>query len=360
VKATHKALAVLAVAGLAVGGCSAVSHMRALQPPKLAKGVPPEQLGPLRAVPRPKIQLGAGIDLYTYKGQNFSKSTVPEIAYLKSLHANSVIVSFPFFMRGGRGSRVYPHTSTPSPAQLGVFARAAARAGLYVSLRPLLSNYSLGKPRNEWKPVHLRAWFASYTKFLLPYARMAQRDKVPVFYVGTELQNFGGVPEWNQLDRAIRRVYTGTLAYANNGHGLHPGTGGRHTRLSADSYPVLQHMSPRSGVSQLTRAWMAWDQVMPRGTVLSEVGIAAVRGAFEQPWVGDWPHPRMDTSVQTRWFTAACHAASRAHMGGIYFWAIGFGKSALTARPDAEHQAAWEAGPGKGAVTACFKQLRHG
>jgi hypothetical protein len=360
VKATHKALAAVAAAGLAVGGCAAVAHMRALQPPGLAKAVPPEQLGPLRAVPRPRIQLGAGIDLYTYRGQDFSKSTVPEIAYLKSLHANSVIVSFPFFMNGGRGSTVHAHASTPSPAQLGVFARAAARAGLYVSLRPLLSNYSLGKPRNEWKPVRLRAWFASYTKFLLPYARMAQRDKVPVFYVGTELQNFGGVPEWNQLDRAIRRVYTGTLAYANNGHGLHPGTGGRHTRLSADAYPVLQHISPRSGVSQLTRAWLTWDRVMPRGTVLSEVGIAAVRGAFEQPWVGTWPHPRMDTTVQTRWFTAACHAAARAHLGGIYFWAIGFGKAALTARPDAEHQAAWEAGPGKRAVTACFRQLRHG
>jgi hypothetical protein len=189
---------------------------------------------------------------------------------------------------------------------------------------------------------------------------MAQRNKVPVFYVGTEFQYFGGSPLWNRLDRAIRRVYSGTLAYANNGHGLHRGTGGQLVRLSADSYPAMSTMPVRATVGRLTRAWVAWDRVMPRGTVLSEVGIAGVRGAFHEPWVGDWPHPRMDTSVQTRWFNAACHAARRAHMGGIYFWAIGFGKAALTARPDREHQAAWEAGPARRVVAACFRQLRHG
>jgi hypothetical protein len=360
VKATRKALAAVVAAGLAVGGCSAAAHLHSLQPPKLGKAVPAQQLGPVRAVPRPAIQLGANIDLYTYRGQDFAASTVPELAYLKSLHANSVIVSFPLFMHGKRASKVYARASTPTPAQLGVFARAAARAGLYVSLRPLLANYGLGQPRNTWKPLHPRAWFASYTRFLLPYARMAERSKVPVFYVGTEFQYFGGSPLWNRVDQAVRRVYKGTLAYANNGHGLHQGTGGRHVTLSADAYPAMTDMPASATVGRLIRAWAAWDRVMPRGTVLSEVGIAAVRGAFHQPWVGLRPHPRMDTSVQTRWFTAACRAASKAHLGGIYFWAIGFGKAELTARPDSEHQAAWEAGPARRAVAACFRQLRHG
>src|SRR5437899_1601901 len=83
--------------------------------------------------------------------------------------------------------------------------RGAARAHLYVAIRPLLDNSSLGEPRNLWKPRNLRAWFTSYRKFLIPYARMAQRVGIPKLYVGTELQFFGGSPLWNGLDRAVRR-----------------------------------------------------------------------------------------------------------------------------------------------------------
>jgi hypothetical protein len=359
VKTVHKAVAGAVVLGLAVGGCSVAAHLGALQPPALVRNAALTPLRPI-AVRRPAIQLGAGIDLYTYRGQDFTTASRTEVAYLKALHANSVMVSFPFFMHGERARGVYTRPSTPTPRQLAVLAETAQRAGLYVSLRPLLDETSLGESRTEWKPRDPRAWFASYRRFLLPYARMAQRAKIAKLYVGAEFQLFGTSRRWNRLDRALRRVFKGTLAYAYNGHDLQRGAGGRGVRLSADSYPHMPGMPAGAGVRRLARAWTAYDRVMPRGTILSEVGIAGVRGAYARPWVHTWPHPRIDPAIQVRWFMAACRAVAAAHLGGIYFWAIGFGKDELTTRLSAHHEAAWEAGPGERAVAACFLRLRHG
>lgn len=362
-KATSKVLTGAIVLGLGVAGCSAAAHLKVLQPSALTTSASaPAALGPQQpvSVRQPRMQLGAGIDLYTYPHQDFAEASASEVAYLRALHANAVTVSFPFFMHGGRAAHVYARRSTPTPAQLAVLARAAENAGLYVSLRPLLANSSLGMPRNIWRPRHPRAWFASYTKFLLPYARMAQRNKIPRLYVGTEFQDFGTSPRWNGLDRALRRVYRGSLAYANNGHILLRGMGGRGVRVSADSYPDMPQMPAGATVRRLTKAWETWDRVMPRGTVLTEVGIAGVRGAYHKPWVNKWPHPRIEPAVQARWFNAACHAAAATHMGGIYFWAIGFGRDELGTPVSRKNQAAWEVGTGERAVAACFRQLSHG
>ena len=358
-KTVHKAVAGAVVLGLAMGGCSVAARIGALQPPTLVANLALIRLRPI-AVPRPAIQLGVGIDLYTYPAQDFATGSLAEVAYLKALHANSVMVSFPFFMHGPGAPGVYARPSTPTPGQLAVLAETAERAGLYVSLRPRLAENGLGRSRVKWRPHDPRAWFAGYLRFLLPYARMAQRAKIPVLYVGAEFQLFGTSRRWNLLDRALRRVYKGTLAYAYNGHDLRPGAGGRRVRVSADSYPHMPQLPPTATIAQLASKGTRYDRVMPRGTILSEVGIAGVRGAYARPWVHDWEHPRIDPAIQVRWFTAACRAVTAARMGGIYFWAIGFGKDELTTRLSARNEAAWELGQGERAVAACFRQLGHG
>jgi hypothetical protein len=252
---------------------------------------------------------------------------------------------------------VFAKPSTPTPAQLAVLARAATKAGLFVVLRPLMDQTSIGESRASWKPRNQKTWFASYRKFLLPYASMAHRAGVARFYVGAEFSKFQGSRYWTPLDKAVRRAFKGTLVYANNGPGVHAGIGGKGVQLSVDAYPNLK-VGSNPTTARLTRAWTAYDKRLPARTVLSEVGISGVKGAFRQPWQHHWPHPRMDISVQVRWFTAACRAAAASHLGGLYFWAIGFGKPALVQKLDATHQGAWENGPARNAVAACYKQVR--
>ena len=280
------------------------------------------------------------------------------MSYLQHLHANAVLISFPFFMHGARANGVYAKPNkTPTPADLAAVVKTAETSHLYVALRPLLANDSLRVPRNTWRPAHIRAWFAGYQRFLMPYARMAQHDKVPTLYVGTEFQDFGTSPLWNGLDRALRRVHKGTprlrqqRAHAAPWHRRPPGQG-------------LGRLLPghaADGTERLgDRADLGLGGLGPRGaarTVLSEVGIAGVRGAYAKPWQGSWPNPRLDADVQVRWFTAACNAAMATHKGGIDFWAIGFGAAQLIQPLDSGHQSAWESGPGSRAIAACFRRL---
>jgi hypothetical protein len=125
------------------------------------------------AVPKPPIQLGADVDLYAWAGLNYEQASAAEVAYLKKLHANAVTVSFPFFVRSRTSSAVYSTVRTPTLAGLAVFARLAMSNGLYVALRPLMDQGGIGESRANWAPRHPKAWFASYQKFLLPYAAMS-------------------------------------------------------------------------------------------------------------------------------------------------------------------------------------------
>ena len=99
VKAFRKFLTRAVVLGV---GCSAAVQLAAIQSPALAA---PAQVAPA-TVARPKIQLGAGVDLYSYRGLNFTTASADDVAYLKALHANSVLVSFPFYVSGRKGSSV--------------------------------------------------------------------------------------------------------------------------------------------------------------------------------------------------------------------------------------------------------------
>jgi hypothetical protein len=127
VKVMRKVVAGVVAVGVGVAGCAAAARLRVLQPPAVTGPAVPV-LQRAVAVREPGMQLGAGIDLYTYRGQDFGRASVAEVAYLRALHANAVMVSFPFFVDGARGLRVSGRAATPAPAELGVLG-VLARAG---------------------------------------------------------------------------------------------------------------------------------------------------------------------------------------------------------------------------------------
>jgi hypothetical protein len=340
-----------------VSACAAVSHVGALQPPSEASysAAHPTALHYVK-VPAPHWQLGIGVDFYTYPGQDIAAASKKTVAYAKSLHANSLSISFPYFMRGRHASSVFATRETPSPADLAIVASVAENAGLYVSLRPLLDDYSLGASRTAWKPDHLAAWMASYQRFLLPYAEMAQQTRIPELIEGAEFSMFGSSRRWNGLVAAIRTVYRGAVVYDNNWGIPLAGNGGRGVQEGVDSYQPMR-VKARATTAQLTAAWSAYDRTLPRGTVELEVDIAAVRGAYTKPFqVTQWKEHRLVPSVQVRWFTAACDAMVRENLGGIYFWGVGLGQSTSTP-PGLADPGSWVDSPGARAISACFRKL---
>ncbi len=228
------ALVAVAVLGSVIGGCVAAPAPAAVKRPK------PTKLS-YQPVPAPAIQLGIDVDFYTYTGQDVAAAAKADVAYAKSLHANAISLSFPFFTPGPDSSAVIATSATPTPEDLAIVASAAERAGLYVSIRPLLdqSSGSIGTSRTTWKPAQPAAWFASYQKFLLPYAAMAQHARIPEFIDGAEFTAFGGSPYWNGLVKALSGIYKGTLVYANNWGIPLAGNGGTGVRESVDAYHPL-------------------------------------------------------------------------------------------------------------------------
>ena len=190
-KVIRKVLARAAVLGL----CStSVVQLAILPSPALAAPAKPAKpVRLVKPVKKPVMQLGAGIDLYTYPNQNWPKASADDVTYLKALNANSVMVSFPFFIASKTSSTVFAKPSTPTPADLALFAQAAEAAGLYVTLRPLMDQGVIGASRAGWTPHDEKAWFASYQKFLLPYATMAQKYGIPAMYLGAEFSKFQSV-----------------------------------------------------------------------------------------------------------------------------------------------------------------------
>ena len=336
----RKALGGGAAVAVLVAGCSVAGHLKMLDPPP----VPASRPLPSTAA----MQLGVDIDAYTYPGQDVGAAAEQDIAYVKSLHANAVSISFPFFMTGRLADSVHASASTPSPAQLAVVIEDAQEAGLFVSIRPLLDETNLGIARTQFRPTDFRRWFASYLKFLLPYAAMAQRTGVSEVFVGAELSMFSKSPFWAWLDTRLRRDYYGALGFSNNWGRPHiTRSGGSGVREAVDAYKPI--------TGSLSAGWTAFDSGLPAGTVETEVGIAAVPGAYRLPYHYRWHVTRLDPSVQARWFTAACRAAAATHLGGIYFWSIGLGVQATG--PTLSNQLAWAGGPGAQAISACFAAL---
>ena len=339
----RRLLAAGAGVALLMGGCAAVSHLRALQPAHVPASPP-------ITIPSSGTQMQRGIDLdaYTYPGQDIAAAARADIAYITSLHANAVLISFPFFVNGQHGSRVYATSATPTPAQIAVIVRDAQRAELRISLRPLLDEKSIGTARRRWAPVNPTVWFQSYQQFLTPYAVMADRLNVPVFVVGTELTRFSRSRHWAVLDAELRMRYHGTLACVDNWDAPH-GTGncGPDTQQLIDAYHPL--------LPPLTSTWDAYDQTLEPGTVEAEVGIAAAPDADSQPYVTHWPITQLDVAVQARWFSAACHAAAAEHLGGIYFWTLGLSQE--PSGPTLADQGNWADSAGARAISTCFAAL---
>jgi hypothetical protein len=347
-----KIFAGVGVLGVLLGGCTVAAHLSALQPaPVRSSGsalVPPSVAREYRT---PRVQLGIDVDAYAYPGENMAASARAVVKYVRSLHANAISITFPFFMNGPKAPVVSTRSSTPTPHMLDVMARIAEAHGLYVVFRPLLDETSIDHGfRGNLQLSHPAEWFASYRRFLLPYAKVAQRMKVQEFVVGTELSSLYKSPRWYPLDAAIRRVYYGRLAFDSNWYGVSSlqGAGGKGLTEGVDAYPAIP--------SHIEEGWKLYDRRLPRGTVEMELGIAAVKGANAAPYEHNWPGKPIDPQVQAGWFTAACHAAAAAHLGGIYFWSIGLGPR--FPGPTPSYPLNWGSGTaGSKAISACFAWL---
>lgn len=291
------------------------------------------------------------------------------IDYAIRLNANSVAVTFPFFTYGPSSDTVFVEPKlTPNPQHIAIFLAAAARAHIRVTLRPVLDeNTLIARSPQSWRgsiePHNRAAWFRSYEKLLLPYAAAAQVGHAAAFALGTELLSLEGAPEWAGLVRSLRSVYRGQLIYDQNQDEFSANSANPPVpSLDVDAYPEFG-LPNSASVASLTRAWDGWLGAHPlsvrRELTLSEVGIDAVAGSYQDPW--DWHRARtasVDTRVQAAWYRAVCNAVADERIGGgIYWYEVNFDASPADPRPFESDRLTFLDRPAQQVIRNCFAKL---
>jgi hypothetical protein len=292
---------------------------------------------PVRTVSAERSALTATLGIQVYWDSTGTRAGMAADAnrifnYVVGLGANSVGIDFFFYTDGVYPTRVYGvRGSTPSPATLSMVIASARRHGLRVLVRPLLKEKNIMDSRGNWRgsiqPPSVTGWLHSYWEFLKPYLTAAQRSGAAGFNVGSELDSLApDEAEWKAFEAAAGKLFTGRLEYAvnygrwqeNPGYEPVPDAG-------VDAWPQLG-LADTATVRELTAAWVSWLHNQPesvlRRTLLQEVGIAAVSGAYREPALPAPGGATLDVAIQDKWFAAACAAAKQTGVAGIYFYDV--------------------------------------
>jgi hypothetical protein len=209
-------------------------------------------------------------------------------------------------------------------------ARLARERGIKVLLKPHIwthggwSGSIVMRKEADWAP-----WFATYRKFILHYAKLAQRCGMEAFAVGTEL---GGTTsreqEWRSIIADVRKHYSGSIVYcANWAEDL------EHVRFwdAVDwigvqaYYPLTERTEPT--IDDLLRAWQgplgdlsAFSQRWKKPVVITEVGYHSLDNAASRPWEWDLVGS-LSLETQARCYEALMTSIRRfPAIRGVFIW----------------------------------------
>ena len=141
----------------------------------------------------------------------------------------------------------------------------------------------------DWKELE-----TTYRNFILEYARLAQEEKVAIFSVGVELEQFViNRPDfWKNLIKEVKAIYKGKVTYASNWD--------EYSRvpfwdqldyIGIDSYfPISEEKTP--SVEQAKAGWRYWKEKLAsfskenkKQVLFTEWGYRSMDYTGKEPWV---------------------------------------------------------------------------
>jgi hypothetical protein len=232
--------------------------------------------------------------------------------------------------------RIVPESAARWPA---AFIDAARARGFKVFLKPDVWSRQFYAPGSTlWRGsirMHTEAdwdaWFESYARFILAEAERAATHGVELFSVGLEYVETTRTQgrRWRALIAEIRRRYPGLLTYSADGnHELgHVDFWDALDLVGVNTYFPLADSDAPDPVELLLGARAALARVGAvsarhgRPAVLTEVGLASVRGAARTPWRWPTADDAADHETQARAYAALLAACTGvAFCRGLYWW----------------------------------------
>lgn len=171
-------------------------------------------------------------------------------------------------------------------------------------------------------------WFSEYEKFILHYAKMAEKLDVEIFCVGTELSfTSQKEAEWRNIISKTKDVYSGELIYAANWDNF------KNIKfwddldyVGIDAYfPLTNQTSP--SVEDLKLGWkkwkdeiVGWNASVNKPIIFTEIGYASTPHAPQSPWQGG-VGGNADIETQAKCYEAFFQTIwNEPWFAGVYWW----------------------------------------
>lgn len=276
------------------------------------------------------IQLHGGSDVYDhYHG------LIPEI---RELGADTVLlVVHGWQTHGGSLDLHIDPRKTAGEEGLGRLCDLAAASGLRVILMPVVL---LEHPRSkEWRGKIIPegqdwdTWFRRYTRFIVHFARIAEKHQVDVLVVGSELIKTEVYTErWNGVIAETRQNYRGALAYSANWDHYQTAKIGFWPQLDyvgmTSYYELAEEANPKreevdASWKRIKKEILAFAAEVKKPIIFTEVGWCSQEGAAHEGWnyyanqnatqAGQREQSMLYESFIANW-------ASEPAIGGIIWW----------------------------------------
>ncbi len=252
-----------------------------------------------------------------------------EIAATGADHVELVVA---WYLADARAVEVHDHPRFSAPADAIERAVADAHAaGLKVLLFPILRLERQDSPddwRGTLRPRDRAALFASYRRALVALGRLAEKDRVELLSIGSELSTLDGDRAgWPELVADLRAVYRGRLTYSGNwDHFRKVAIYDLVDEVGVCGYFPLAREGDPAGDEDLVRAWRDLRAELGRFAaaagkplLLTEVGYLSQRGSAAWPWDEGATKP-VDLDEQRRCYQAFRRVWAAADYGGVFFW----------------------------------------
>jgi len=215
----------------------------------------------------------------------------------------------------------------------------AHSAGFKVFLKPHIWIFSPsdGKWRSDIFPTNetnWETWKKSYREFILYYAKMAERNEVEMFCIGTEFTKLAIEKSdfWKKLIREVRNIYSGKITYAANWYNEFEKITfwDELDYIGIQAYfPLVKNKNP--SVQQISKGWKKHfynlekvHKKFGKKILFTELGYKSTADSAIKPWEWiDYSNLNQPVSIETQ---VNCYDAffktvwKKRWMAGVHIW----------------------------------------
>ncbi|MBN2359314.1 MAG: hypothetical protein JXR83_07655 [Deltaproteobacteria bacterium] len=276
----------------------------------------------------PPPQRGIALGLFD-SDENFDYGFfLDEIAAQGASHVSLVTV---WYQKDIEAEELRPRPGyTVSDGALARTIEQARQRGLRVLLFPIIGVEI--RKANEWrgriKPKSWDAWHASYHRYILHIAAIAERTGVETLSVGSELLSTERTREpWARLIADTRKVYRGKILYSANWDHYEPVSFWDLVDVMGVTsyYELSKEREP--ALPTLIASWERWKRPLVsfakrigKPLVFTEIGYPSLDGCNMYPW-DETRRESVDLEEQELCYRAFVAAwEDEPALEGIYFW----------------------------------------